>query len=96
MAVFFEGERGGTPFVSSSGWEPNRGWEPKRSRVTGLVWDIVEEDQKVMKGVREIQEIWNLSEDEWVALQRIRRDNSVVIKPADKRSMVVIMVLGRL
>lgn len=56
----------------------------------------MEEDQKVMKGVREIQEIWNLSEDEWVALQRIRRDNSVVIKPADKRSMVVIMVLGRL
>lgn len=51
----------------------------------------MEEDQKVMKGVKEIQETWNLSEDERAALQGIRRDNSVVIKPADKGSVVVIM-----
>lgn len=44
------GERGARgPFTTSSGWEP------KRSQVTELVWKIVEEDERVVKGVREVE-----------------------------------------
>lgn len=34
---------------------------------------------------------WNLSRGEWDALRLLRRDNTIVIKPANKGSMVVVM-----
>jgi len=39
----------------------------------------------------EAEEDWNLSRGEWEALKRLRRDNTVVIKLADKGSVVVVM-----
>lgn len=53
--------------------------------------DIIHEDQRLMKGTKEVTETCNLSEGEWMALKRLRRDSSIIIKPADKGSTVVIM-----
>lgn len=39
----------------------------------------------------EAEEDWNLSRGEWEALKRLRRDNTVVIKSADKGCVVVVM-----
>lgn len=51
LAVFFEREEreAREPINTSSGWEP------KRSQVSELVWKIVEEDERVVKGVREVE-----------------------------------------
>lgn len=44
-----------------------------------------------MEGMREVQEESNLSRGEWGALKGLRADHSLIIKPADKGSLVVIM-----
>lgn len=56
-----------------------------------LVWKIIEEDQRTMKGMREVPEDGNLSRREWEALKGLRADSSLIIKPADKGSLVVVM-----
>lgn len=44
-----------------------------------LVWKIVEEDERVVKGMIEAGEEWNLYRGNWDALKGLRRDNTVVI-----------------
>lgn len=51
----------------------------------------MEEDQKIMKGMKEDAETWNLSKGEWEVLKGLRGDSSVVIKLVDKGSTVVVM-----
>lgn len=33
------------------------GWEPRSRQVAELVWTTVEEDEKVMKGVKQVGEV---------------------------------------
>lgn len=61
------------------------------SQVAELVWKIMEEDQRIMKGMREVPEVCDLSQEEWEALKGLRKNSSIVIKPADKGSMVVVI-----
>lgn len=44
-----------------------------------------------MKGIKEVTETWNFSQEEWGAMKGLRQDNSIVIKPADKGCIVVVM-----
>lgn len=78
LTAFFEGDEGEgegqrAPFTVSLGWEP------RRTQVAELVWRIVEEDQKNMK---EVKETWNLSKEKLEALKGLRKDSTLVIKPA--------------
>ncbi|XDV11124.1 hypothetical protein PO909_000146, partial [Leuciscus waleckii] len=87
LAAFFEdGEEGQrAPFTVNSGWEP------QDHQVTQTLQLIIKKDQKTMKGIKEVAEAGNLSQEEWRVLKGLREDNSIVIKPADKGSMVVVM-----
>lgn len=88
LADFFEGEEGQgqrAPFTGASEWEP------RNSQVGELVWRIMEEDRKMMKGIKGVPEESNLSRGEWGALRGLRVDHSLIIKPADKGSVVVTM-----
>ncbi|MGL5901975.1 MAG: hypothetical protein ACRCZO_04755, partial [Cetobacterium sp.] len=55
------------------------------------VWRLIEEDKKVIGGVKEVCEESNLLRGEREALKGLRADQSLVIKPADKGSMVEVM-----
>lgn len=85
LAVFFEGdeeEGQRAHFTVSSGWDL------RRSQVVELVWRIRRKIKKIMK---EVKETWNRSKGKLEALKGLRKDSTLVIKPADKGSMVVIM-----
>lgn len=55
MAGFFEAEKGGLGEIGRAPFTTSSGWEPKRSQVSELVWKIVEEDEREIKGVREVE-----------------------------------------
>lgn len=70
LADFFEGEEGGqrVPFTGPSEWEP------RGCQVGECVWRIIEEDKKVIGGVKEVWEESNLLRGEWEALKGLRAD----------------------
>ena len=80
-------EQEGTIFREPSTWEPNPAELPPP------LWDLIAADREILKAkpylTRADQD--NITEAEWKALQKLSRDTSVVIKPADKGSNVVIM-----
>lgn len=87
LASFFEEQEPPQriPFI------PKSDWEPQNFQVEGEVHELIKKDRNTIKGIRNITELTNLSEEEHSALKRLRNDNSIVIKPADKGSLVVIM-----
>lgn len=74
-----------SPFTGASEWEP------RNCQVGEVVWRIIEENRKIMKGIKHVPEDSNLTRGEREALRRLRADNSLIIKSADKGSVVVIM-----
>lgn len=87
LAAFFEEEEE----VQRAPFTLNSGWEPQDKQVPQIVQQVIKEDQKIIKGIKEVMEAWNLSQEEWRVLKGLRQDNSIVIKPADKGCIVVVM-----
>lgn len=73
------------PFVPPSRWEPHS--EAIPLELTTLIQD----DKRDISYLRVDPEIPNLTKKEEMALQQLRQNNSIVIKPADKGGRVVIM-----
>jgi len=73
------------PFQRQSGWEPEPALLP-----LDLLY-LIEADQTAMKDMRLEKEKDNLSPEERQALNSLRRNTSIVIKPADKGGATVIL-----
>ena len=86
QSYFADSEPGvSPPFQSRSTWEPNSSALPEK------LLTLFQEDHHVLRGLQPKQEIDNLSEMEKRALSELQQNTSIVIKPADKGSSVVIM-----
>ncbi|KAL6458590.1 hypothetical protein MHYP_G00320620 [Metynnis hypsauchen] len=88
LATYFRFEEGSDPppFTHKSAWMP------KLSQVPNTVRKIIRADKYAIKNLPwNHREHANLNVEEQQALLQLRRDNSIVIKPADKGSATVIM-----
>lgn len=88
LAVFFEDQEEGTPqkFVNPSNWTPP--WD----KLPPEVETLINQDLTYMKkNFKIIQERHNMTKEEYDALKQLKQDKEIIIKPADKGSMVVVM-----
>lgn len=71
---------------------PKSAWTPKLSQVPNTVRKIIRADKYALKNLPwNYRENPNLNLEEQQALLQLRRDKSIIIKPADKGSAAVIM-----
>ena len=84
---YFEGKRikERIPFLSKSTWEPNSTDLPE------ILLTLFKKDHNTLRNIRPVPEKNNLSVAEEQALTELQCNTSIVIKPADKGSSVVIM-----
>lgn len=76
------------PFSGTSGWSPSL------EKLPPAIGQLIQEDKKFFKKHgKAIRENVNISTQEIAALQQLKRNKNIIIKPADKGSTVVI--LGR-
>lgn len=76
------------PFTGTSDWTP------PLAKLPPAVGELIQEDVKMFrKHCKSVQESLNISSQEIRALQELKSNRNIVIKPADKGSAVV--VLGR-
>lgn len=66
-------------------------WEPKESSLPEALRTLIHKDQRDLTHMRLIPEVPNLTRQEQKSLETLRRLPSIVIKPADKGSAMVIM-----
>lgn len=88
LAAFYrcEKESETPPFTGKSTWTP------KLSQVPNVIRKIIRADRYATKNTPwNCKETPNLDKEEKYALQQLRQNKSIVIKPADKGSAVVIM-----
>lgn len=88
MAAFYRYEKEGEipPFTGKSGWTP------KLSQVPNTIRQIIRADKYAIRNIPwNYRVVSNLSRDEKQALLKLKNNRSIVIKPADKGSAVVIM-----
>ena len=87
LLSYFEGRmiKEQTPFLAKSTWEPNSADLPEK------LLTLFQRDHNTLRNLQPIPEKDNLSDSEKQALAELQRNTSIVIKPADKGSSVVIM-----
>lgn len=88
LAVFFKDSdrQEIPPFTGPSTWSPSMAELPSEIGV------LIEKDHKIFhKHYKSLREKHNLTGEEVKALWELRRNNQIVIKPADKGSAVVIL-----
>lgn len=89
LAVYYRNSKNSKnylPFTGSSGWTPPLDTLPPAVR------ELIEDDKKVFgRCYKRITESLNISSEELRALQELKRNKTIVIKPADKGSAVVIL-----
>lgn len=68
-------------------------WEPESFHLPPPLWDLIAKDQEALRSISPAlpPDKDNLDPSEWSALQSLIKDTSIIIKPADKGSNVVIM-----
>lgn len=88
LAAYFgeENRREPLPFMPASTWVPPMDKIPEEIHL------LIEEDKKCLKELSKFSpEKPNLSKDEVRALRELTKNKNIIIKPADKGSVVVIM-----
>ena len=87
LLSYFEGRmiKEQTPFLAKSTWEPNSADLPEK------LLTLFQMDHNALRNLQPLPEKDNLSDSEKQALAELQRNTSIVIKPADKGSSVVIM-----
>ncbi|KAK2808422.1 hypothetical protein Q5P01_000626 [Channa striata] len=87
LAVYFQNKkREKLPFLSKSGWVP------PREKLPPQITELIDRDNYTFKQYfRSYREKPNLSQEEVKALRELMRNRHIVIKPADKGSVVVIL-----
>lgn len=66
-------------------------WEPAPADTLPIVLDLIEQDRRTLNKTNKEPEPKNLTKEEELALKELRNTHSIIIKPADKGSSVVIM-----
>lgn len=88
LTAFFRYDNGSDP----PPFTPKSTWTPKLSQVPNTIRKIIRADKYAAKNLPfNLKDKSNLDREEQHALQQLRRDKSIVIKPADKGSVTVIM-----
>lgn len=88
LAAFFGNERRENPLP----FMPVSSWVPERAKVPEEVNLLIEEDKKCFKELFKFApEKPNLTKEEVKALRELASNKHIIIKPADKGSVVVIM-----
>lgn len=59
LVSFFEQEENGIDQSERILFTTSSGWEPKNSQVSELVWKIIEEDEKLVRGMVRMEDVWN-------------------------------------
>ena len=87
LQSYFEGRpiKEPTPFHFKSTWEPNSADLPE------ALLTLFQKDHNALRNIQPVAEKDNLSDTEKQALTELQHNTSIVIKPADKGSSVVIM-----
>ncbi|KAI7790206.1 hypothetical protein IRJ41_018224 [Triplophysa rosa] len=93
LLAFFQEEAEGGMHEPEKRFRFNSDWEPQGDQVPGEVWGLIEQDQKILMGTagQERGGRDNLSLKEKIALQALRQNREIIIKPADKGSSIVVM-----
>lgn len=87
LAAHFHGEE--REFVYKPTFQEPSTWEPEPHTLPLPLWDVIAADRTALKVPRppsQQADLDNLTDSEWLALQQLRKDKSIIIKPADKGS----------
>lgn len=92
LAYVFQDEQDEAP-DPTPGFVEKSVWEPKPARLPLELWELIAKDREVLAQIPPVQETDknNITADEWEALESLQKESSLIIKPADKGSSVVIM-----
>lgn len=87
LAAYF----GPTPLGQKDPFKTPSTWEPEPEKLPLDLMHLIETDQKCTDKLRLYKDTPNLTEHEIRELNTLRRDSTIIIKPADKGSATVIM-----
>lgn len=82
---------GPKPSTLRTPFQPKSQWEPDDTKLPQQLKTLIQEDIQTIRRLKFEPDKPNLTDQEEEALEQLRQDTSIVIKPADKGSTVVIM-----
>ena len=66
-------------------------WSPPDHQILGALNEKITEMESIIKSLKLLKETPNLNKSELKALQQLKKDTNIIIKPADKGSATVIL-----
>lgn len=72
-------------------FRPTSIWEPPTHNLDPFILELIEQDKQLLKDLHSEPETPNLTKEERKALKELKQNDSIIIKPADKGSAIVIM-----
>lgn len=89
LAAFFDEDEDSDstspPFTPKSNWEPKNNQIPKEIRL------LIKQDRRIIKNIPILPASKpNITQEETLALQQLGKNDRIIIKPADKGSVIVI------